>query len=52
MKRQSADIHEVEELVPPIRKHTYAPDINPSNLIHEEAVFRALTGIDWSMADF
>ena len=45
-KRQPADIHEVEELVPPIRKHTYAPDINPSNLIHEEAVFQALTGID------
>ena len=51
-KRQPANIHEVEELVPPIRKHTYAPDINPSNLIHEEAVFQALTGIDWSTADF
>ena len=51
-KRQSADIHEVEELVPPIRRHTYAPDINPSNLIHEEAVFQALTGIDWSTVDF
>ena len=51
-KRQLADIHEVEELVPLIRKHTYAPDINPSNLIHEEAVFQALTGIDWSTVDF
>ena len=51
-KRQPTDIHEVEELVPPIRKHTYAPDINPSNLIHEEAVFQALTGIDWSTVDF
>lgn len=51
-KRQPAEIHEVEELVPPIRKHTYAPDINPCDLIHEEAVFRALTGIDWSTADF
>ena len=51
-KRQPAEIHEVEELVPPIRKHTYAPDINPSDLIHEEAVFQALTGIDWSTADF
>ena len=51
-KRQPAEIHEVEELVPPIRKHTYAPDINPSSLIHEEAVFQALTGIDWSMVDF
>ena len=51
-KRQPADIHEVEELVRPIRKHTYAPDINPSDLIHEEAVLQALTGIDWSTADF
>ena len=51
-KRQSAEIHEVEELVPPIRKHTYAPDINPSDLIREEVVFQALTGIDWSTADF
>ena len=51
-KRQSVEIHEVRELVPPIRKHTYAPDINPSDLIHEEAVFQALTGIDWSTADF
>ena len=51
-KRQPTEIHEVEELVPPIRKHTYAPDINPSDLIHEEVVFQALTGIDWSTSDF
>ena len=38
--------------MPLIRKHTYAPDINPSDLIHEEAVFQALTGINWSTADF
>ena len=51
-KRQPTVIHEVEELVPPIRKHTYALDIDPSSLIHEEAVFQALTGIDWSTVDF
>ena len=51
-KRQPAVIHEVEELVHPIRKHTYAPDIDPSSLIHEEAMFQALTGIDWSTVDF
>ena len=38
--------------MPPTRKHTYAPDINPSNLIHEEAVFQALTRINWSTVDF
>ena len=50
--RQPALIHNVEDLVPLIRKHTYAPDIDPSNLIHEEAIFQALTGIDWSTIDF
>ena len=51
-KRQPAVIHNVEDLVPPIRKHTYAPNIDPSSLLHEEAVFQALSGIDWSTVDF
>ena len=51
-KRQPAEIHEVKELVAPIHKHTYAPDIDPSNHISGESVFQALTGIDWSTADF
>ena len=48
----AAPIHEAENLIPPIRKHTYAPDIEPSLLIHDEAVFRALMGIDWTTVDF
>ena len=51
-KRVAAPIPEAENLVPPIRKHTYAPDIEPSSLIHEEAVFQALMGIDWTTIDF
>ena len=51
-KRQPALIHNVGDLVPPIRKHTYAPDIDPSPLISEEVVFKALTGIDWTTIDF
>ena len=43
---------EVQNLIPPIRKHTYAPDIEPSNLISEEAIFQALTRIDWTTVDF
>ena len=39
-------------LIPPICKHTFAPDIDPSNLIDDEAVFRALTGINWATSDF
>ena len=51
-KRYPAPIHDVEDLIPPIRKHTYAPDIDPSPLISEEAVVQALTGIDWTTIDF
>src|SRR3954462_4179769 len=51
-KRVAAPIPEAESLIPPIRKHTYAPDIEPSSLIHEEAVFQALMGIDWTTVDF
>ena len=51
-KRIAAPIHESEIQIPPIRKHTYAPDIEPSSLIHEEAVFQALMGIDWTTVDF
>ena len=51
-KRVAAPIHEAENLIPTICKHTYAPDIEPSLLIHDEAVFRALMGIDWTTVDF
>ena len=43
---------EAQNLIPPIRKHTYAPDVEPSNLISEEPVFQALTQIDWTTIDF
>ena len=51
-KRIDASVYEVQNLIPPIRKHTYAPDVEPSTLISDEAVFRALTGIDWATIDF
>ena len=34
-------------LIPPIHKHTYAHDVDPSSLISDEGVFKALSGIDW-----
>jgi len=43
---------EAENLIPPTRKHTYARDIERSSLIHEEAVFQTLMGIDWTTVDF
>ena len=34
------------------RKHTFAPEIDPSELIDDEAEFQALTGINWSSPNF
>ena len=51
-KRVAAPTPEAQNLIPPIRKHTYAPDIEPSILISNEAVFQALTRIDWATIDF
>ena len=38
--------YEAISLVPPTRKHTFAPEIDPAGLIDEEAQFEALSGID------
>ena len=51
-KRVEAVIPEVQNLILPIRKHTYAPDVDPSELISEEVVFQALTQIDWTIIEF
>ena len=51
-KRVNVPTHDVENLIPPIRKHTYAPDVDRSTLISDEAVFKALTGIDSTTIDF
>ena len=51
-KRIDVLVYEAQNLIPPIRKHTYAPDVEPSDLISDEAVFRALSGIDWATIDF
>ena len=38
--------YKVADLIPPIRKHTFARDIDPSEFIDHDAEFQALTGID------
>ena len=47
-----AAMKEAQNLIPPIHKHTYAPGVESSNLISDEAVFRALSGIDWAIINF
>ena len=44
--------YEAISLIPPIRKHTFAPAVEPAGLIDEEAEFDALSGIDWSSSTF
>ena len=50
--RVNTPVYEVEDLIPPVRKHTYAPDVEPSELISDEAIFQALTKINWATTDF
>lgn len=50
--RIKAPSHDVVDLTPPRHKHTFAPDIDPAPLINDEAIFEALTGIDWTSGDF
>jgi hypothetical protein len=40
-KRVNAPTYDAPNLIPPIRKHTYAPDVDPSTLISDEAIFKA-----------
>ena len=51
-KRVTAPTYDAQNLIRAIRQHIYAPDVEPSSLISDEAVFQALTGIDWATIDF
>ena len=44
--------YKIADLIPPIHKHTFALEIDPSELIDDDAEFQALTGINWSSPDF
>ena len=39
-------------VIPPICKQTFAPEVEPSDLIDDEAEFQALSGIDWASSTF
>ena len=45
-EKLKAPIYPVMDLIPPTRKHTFAPEVDPSKLIDDEAKFQALNGID------
>lgn len=43
--------HPVTDLTPQRRKQLFAPELDPSIIINEEATFEALMGIDWTSDD-
>ena len=50
--RVERPVYDTKNLIPPVHNHTFAPDIDPSDLINDEVYFRALSKIDWSAPDF
>mgnify|MGYP007071362743 CR=1 FL=1 len=51
-KKMVTPSYKVTDLLPPVRQHTFAPEIDPSSLIDDEAKFVALNGFDWSKPSF
>src|SRR5215216_7106106 len=44
--------YKVMDIIPPIHKHTFVAEVEPSKLIDDEAEFQALCGIDWLSPHF
>ena len=51
-KKMATPSYKVMDLIPLVRQHTFAPEIDPSGLIDDEAEFVALHGFDWSKPSF
>ena len=51
-QRIPTPLYEAVSLIPPTRKHTFAPEVYPAGLIDDEPQFEALSGIDWKSSTF
>ena len=51
-KKMATPSYKVTDLIPPVRQHTFAPEVDPAGLIDEEAEFIAVIGFDWSKPIF
>ena len=38
--------YQVTSLIPPLHKHTFAREVDPASLVHDESKFEALNNID------
>ena len=45
-KKMATPSYKVTDHIPPVRQHTFAPDVDPAGLIDEEAEFIAVNGFD------
>ena len=51
-KKMATPSYKVTDLIPPVRQHTFASDVDLAGLIDEEAQFIAVNGFDWSKPSF
>ena len=51
-KKMATPSDKVTDLIPPVRQHTFAPEVDPAGLIDDEAEFIAVNGFDWSNPSF
>ena len=51
-KKMATPSYRVTDLIPPVRQHTFAPEVDPASLIDDEAEFIAVNGFDWSNPSF
>ena len=48
-KRVRGPTFEAKSLIPQCHKHLFAPDVDPSPIMHDEAMFEALTNCNWDV---
>ena len=51
-KKMATPSFKVTDLIPQVRQHTFALEVDPAGLIDEEAEFIAVNGFDWSKLSF
>ena len=51
-KKMETPSYKVTDLIPLVRQHTFAPEVDPAGLIDDEAEFIALNSFDWSKPSF
>ena len=44
-KKMATPSYKVRDLIPPVRQHTFAPEVDPASLIDDETAFIALNSL-------